>query len=85
MIVHADNAMHLAKCVTKYMDHNLLKTASHPPSSPDLAPSDFYFVGCVKHQLHEHDLTEGAELVLAISEILNQIPTHTLVDIFNAG
>jgi hypothetical protein len=83
MIVHADNAsLHVAKCVTEYMDHNSWKRAPHPPYSPDLAPSDSYRFGYVKHQLQGHGFTEGAELVSSFSEILNQIPTDTLVDVF---
>jgi hypothetical protein len=56
---------------------------SHPPHSPDLAPSDFCLFGYVKHRLQGHECTEGAELVSAISEILSQIPTNTLVDLFD--
>jgi hypothetical protein len=68
MIVHADNAgPHVAKCVTEYMDHNPLKRAPHSPDSPDLAPSEFYLFGYVKHQLQGHECMEGAELALAIS------------------
>jgi hypothetical protein len=63
------------------MDHNSLKRAPHPPYSPDLAPSDFYLFGYIKHQLQGHEFTEGTELVSAISEILNQIPINTLVDV----
>jgi hypothetical protein len=49
MIVHTDNACpHIAKCVTEYIDHNLLKRAPHPPYSPDLAPFDFHLFGYVK-------------------------------------
>jgi hypothetical protein len=52
MIVHADHAgPPVAKSVTEYMDHNSLTRAPQPPDSPDLAPSDFYRVGYVKHQL----------------------------------
>jgi hypothetical protein len=52
MIAHAGNAIpHVAKCVTEYMDHNSLKRTPHPPASPDLASSDFYLFGYVKHQL----------------------------------
>jgi histone-lysine N-methyltransferase SETMAR len=84
MIVHAENAdPHLAKCVTESMDYNELKRVLHPPYSPDLAPSAFYLFGHVKHQLQGHEFTEGAELVSAISEILTQIPTDTLVDVFD--
>jgi hypothetical protein len=63
------------------MDHNSLKRAPHSPYSPDLAPTDFYLFGYVRHQLQGHEFTERTELVSAISEILNQIPTNTLVDV----
>jgi hypothetical protein len=65
------------------MAHNSLKRAPHPPYSPDLTPSDFYLFVSVKQQFQGHEFTEGAELVSAISEFLNQIPTDTLVDVFN--
>jgi hypothetical protein len=82
MIVHSDNASpHIAKCVTEYIDQNSLKRAPHPPYSPDLAPSECPLVGDVKHQLQRHEFAEGAELASAISEIWNQIPTDTLVDV----
>jgi transposase len=86
MIVHADNGgPHVAKCVTEYMDHNSMKRTPHPPYSPDLAPSDFIGFGHVKHKLQGHEFTEEAELVSAISEIVNQIPTYTLVDDLTTG
>jgi hypothetical protein len=65
------------------MNHNSLKRALHPPYSPDLAPFDFYLFGYVKDQLQGSEFTEGAELVLPGSEILNQIPTDTLVDVLD--
>jgi transposase len=84
MIVHADNAgPYVAKCVTEYMDHNSLKRAPRPPHSPDLAPSDFYTFGYVKHRLQSHQFTEGAELASAISENVNQIPIDAFVDVFD--
>jgi histone-lysine N-methyltransferase SETMAR len=84
MIIHADNAgPHVAKCVTEYMGHDSLKRVPHPPYSPDLASSDFYLFGHVKHQFQGHEFTEQAEPGSAISEILNQILTNTLVDVFD--
>jgi hypothetical protein len=65
------------------MDHQSLKRAPHPPYSPDLVPSALYLFGHVKHQSQGHGFTKGAELVSAFSEILNQIPTDTLVDVFD--
>jgi hypothetical protein len=65
------------------MDDNSLKRGYHPPYLHDLAPSDFYLFGYVKHQLQGHKFTEGAELVSTISEFSNQIPTDALVDVFD--
>jgi hypothetical protein len=82
MIIHTDNAaLHVAKCVTDNMDHISLKRALHPPNSPDLASSDFYLSGYVKHQLQRYKFTKEADLVSAISEIWNRIPTDILVDV----
>jgi hypothetical protein len=53
----------------EYMDHSLLKRASHPPYSLDRAPSDFYLFGYVKHQLQGHKFSEKAEFVSVISNI----------------
>jgi hypothetical protein len=69
MIIRADKAgPQVVKWATEYMDHNSLKTAPHSPYSPDLAQSDFYLFGYVKHQLQGHKFTEGAELVSTISD-----------------
>jgi hypothetical protein len=62
MTLHADNAgPHVAKCVTGYMNHNSLKRAPHSPDLPDLALSDFYLFGYIKHQLQGHEFTKGVE------------------------
>jgi histone-lysine N-methyltransferase SETMAR len=84
MIIHAENAgPHVAKCVMEYMELNSLKSVPHLPYSPDLAPSDFCLFANVKHQLHGHEFTEGVELVSAISEILNQIPSDSMFHVFD--
>jgi hypothetical protein len=84
MIVYADHASpHFAKCVTEYVDHHSLQRVPHPPYSLDLALPDFHLFGYVKHQLQGHEFTEGTQFVSAISEILNQIPTDTLIDVFD--
>jgi hypothetical protein len=84
MIVHADNAgPNVAKYVPEDLDHNSLKKASHRHSSPDLPASDFYLFGHVRYQLQGHEYTKGAELVSVISEMFNQIPTDTFVDVLD--
>jgi hypothetical protein len=48
LLVHMDNARpYIAKLSTQYFNENRMKSAPHPPYSPDLAPSDF----CRKSEL----------------------------------
>jgi histone-lysine N-methyltransferase SETMAR len=52
LIIHADNARpHTAQKNSKFCQENRLEMAFHPPYSPDLAPSDFFLFGYVKHVL----------------------------------
>jgi hypothetical protein len=49
LLVHADNAHpHTTKLSTQYFNENRMKSAPHPPHSPDLVPSDFDLFGDVK-------------------------------------
>jgi hypothetical protein len=60
-IVHADDTgPHVAKCAMKWTNHNSLKSAPHPPDSPDFTSYDFCRFGYVKHQLQGQEFTEGA-------------------------
>jgi hypothetical protein len=84
MIVHGDNTgPYVATCATEYMDHNSLKRAPHPPYSLDITPSGFYLFRYLKHHFQGHEFTEGAELVSDTSNILNQMPTDTLLYVFD--
>jgi histone-lysine N-methyltransferase SETMAR len=52
LLVHADNARpHTTRLSTQYLNENRMKSAPHPPYSPDLVPSDFYLFGYVKRCL----------------------------------
>jgi histone-lysine N-methyltransferase SETMAR len=52
LIVHADNARdHTAQKCRTLCEENGLRLPSHPPYSPDLAPSDFFLFGYVKEHL----------------------------------
>jgi hypothetical protein len=52
LVIHADNAKFFTaqKCRT-FRAENGMRLATHPPDSPDLAPSDFVLVEHVKHRL----------------------------------
>jgi hypothetical protein len=50
--IDADNAHpQIAKVSNDYIARNEMKTAPHPPYSPDLAPSYFFLLGYVKQKL----------------------------------
>jgi histone-lysine N-methyltransferase SETMAR len=43
--VHSDNARrHTAKLSMDFLNANGMKKAPHPPYSPDLAPTDFFYL-----------------------------------------
>jgi hypothetical protein len=67
------------------MECNAVKRAPHPPSSPDLAPSDFYLFGHVKPLLRGHELADREALLHTIEDILTGIEKVILEDIFSAG
>jgi hypothetical protein len=60
-----------------------MKQAPHPPYSPNLAPSDFFFFGCVKGKLMAYRAETPSELLVRIRVILaDKIPRETLNAVF---
>jgi hypothetical protein len=59
-----------------------MKQASHPPDSPDLAPSDFFLSGYVKEKLMGSLAETPSELLVDIRVILAEIPRETLNVVF---
>jgi histone-lysine N-methyltransferase SETMAR len=52
LVIHADNASpHTARTARTFCAENWLRLATHPPYSPDLAPSDFFLFSYVKNSL----------------------------------
>ena len=62
---------------------NRLNFCSHPAFSPDLAPSDFYLFGKVKHLLQGKEFESEEELFEAIIEILNGISKEELLSVID--
>jgi hypothetical protein len=74
LLIHADNARsHTAKLSTQYFDESRTKSAPHPPSSPDLAPSDFYLFGYVKRCLAGLSFEDADRLLAAVEGVLEGI------------
>jgi hypothetical protein len=49
----------------------------------DLAPSDFFLFGYVKHRLQGIIFPSGEELLAGICEVLREIPLETLAHVFD--
>jgi histone-lysine N-methyltransferase SETMAR len=50
LVIRADNARpHTARKCRAFCEENQLRLAVHSPYSPDLAPSDFFLFGHIKH------------------------------------
>jgi hypothetical protein len=59
-----------------------MKQAPHPPYSPDLARSDFFFSGYVKGELMGYRTETPSELLVRIRVIVAEIPRETLNAVF---
>jgi hypothetical protein len=59
-----------------------MKSAPHPPYSPDLAPSDFYLFGYVKRCFVGVPFEDGDQLLAAVEGVLEGIEKVTLQAVF---
>jgi hypothetical protein len=59
-----------------------MKSALHPPYSPDLAPSDFSLFGYVKRCLADLSFEDADQLLAAVEGILEGIEKVTLRAVF---
>jgi histone-lysine N-methyltransferase SETMAR len=78
--LHLDNAPphHTSE---KYDEYGI-KRLPHPPYSPDLAPSDFWFFGYLKQSLEGRFFDDDLALEFAVSEILMSIGPDVFVRVF---
>jgi histone-lysine N-methyltransferase SETMAR len=83
LVIHADKAkLHTARKWRAFCEENRLCLAVHPPYSPDLAPSDFFLFGQIKHCLQGIAFRSRKGLLTVIHEILGAISRSTLEDVF---
>lgn len=84
VVIHMDNATpHRAKMVQEFANKNRLKMAPHPPYSPDLAPSDFYLFGKVKHALQGQEFESEEDLFQGIQTVLIGISEEELLSVMD--
>jgi hypothetical protein len=65
-----------------FCEENRIRFAVHPPYSPDLALSDFFLFGHIRHCLQGIAFLSRGEFFAVIHEILGAIPRPTLEDVF---
>jgi transposase len=83
LVIHADNVRpHTAQKCQAFCEEKWLCLAGHPPYSHDLAASDFFLFGHIKHCLQGIAFPSREELLAAIHEIVGAIPQPTLEDKF---
>jgi hypothetical protein len=83
IVVHMDNARpHRSKVTSGYLTKFNFRPAPHPPYSPDLAPSDFFLFGALKHKLEGMKFANAAQLVDAVMEITGFMPRSELKAVF---
>jgi hypothetical protein len=74
--VHGDNARpHTARLSVEFFVGNGMKTASYPPCSPNIAPSDFCLFGYGKGYLGGCSFVDAEELFEAVQRVLDNIET----------
>jgi hypothetical protein len=59
-----------------------MKSAPHPPDSPDLAPPDFYLFGYIKRCLVGLSFEDADQLLAAVKGVLERIEKVTLHAVF---
>jgi hypothetical protein len=64
------------------MEENGMARAPHPPSLPDLGPSDFCLFGYLKHCLRGQSFEAADGRFLAIEAIWGSIQKSTLDEVF---
>jgi hypothetical protein len=62
-----------------------MKSAPHPPYSPDLAPSDFYLFGYLKGHLAGLSFEDADQLLAAVEGVLEGIEKRPCKRSFSSG
>ncbi len=73
-ILHDNAPVHMATPTFAVMVETSMKTVSHPPYSPDLAPADFWFFPYLKSQIRGRIFPNVPALQDALMEIISKMP-----------
>jgi hypothetical protein len=85
LVVHIDNAITSnSKMAQNFFGHHPLKSAPHPPYSPDISPSDFCLFGKVKSILIWCEIPDEIDLLEMATALLNGISDAELQCVFRS-
>uniref|UniRef100_A0A7E4UNE0 HTH_48 domain-containing protein n=1 Tax=Panagrellus redivivus TaxID=6233 RepID=A0A7E4UNE0_PANRE len=73
-LLHDNARPHKAKVTTKFLEDLGWETVSHPPYSPDLAPSDYHLFRPLKHHLHGKKFDNLDDLETSIDNFFSSQP-----------
>ena len=83
MWIHMDNAApHRAKRTENALREMGINILTHPPYSPDIAPSDFWLFGRIKQSLGKTRFTDASELEAAVLDITNKITKSEITKVY---
>jgi transposase len=83
IVIHLDNARpHNSKESTQVLQDTKARRASHPPYSPDLAPSDFFLFGALKEKLAGSSFSGPDDLISAIHQKFGEFTKDTLLRVY---
>jgi hypothetical protein len=74
--------VHAVKLSIQYFNENRMKSAPHPPYSPNIAQSDFYLFGYVKRCLTGLSFEDADQILAAVEGVLEGIEKMTLQAVF---
>jgi hypothetical protein len=85
LMLHMDNANpHRAHASLECFEKYRIRPIDHSPSSPDLAPSDYYLFGKLEGAFAGREFASTKELLLAIKEVTGSIERDELESVFDA-
>jgi histone-lysine N-methyltransferase SETMAR len=76
--------VHFSKVTEQFSIEDQLVHVSHPPYSPDLAPSDSWLFGRIKTGLAGRSFAEREELLEGVREFLEGVPAAELTAVFES-
>jgi len=80
LLLHDDERPHTAPTTTEALETLKFEVLSHPPYSPDLAPSDFHFFPHLKRDLKGTHFTSDDEVKQAVTSWIEQRTPEFFID-----